>query len=322
MSNISDPFSAILVNSYDTIELSVTKRKFQIYKSSEIQDDIGWIFPNVNVTSFPSSLDYEFSDFTLKEINDPLLHRFLMYFGKNKDVYKRSYTKIQEIFGQIGGFSNFFYLIILYIYDLMRGSFKNKEIIKRIHLDHSHFRNKINSIHENQLQVKSNNIQKSEINSEISFKNIHESSRRLTLHKIFFMETKPDQTITYQTYIRSIFCSKNMNTQEQFVIIDYMENNKYIDNVFDVVTFVKFFTEFQNLKKIILNDHQILALKLLKQIYSNDENDIETIRNNLIPVFAENRNKEKINAIDKKILEIFIIEEEKRNNSIFHENRI
>ena len=245
-----------------------------------------------------------------------------MYFGKNKGVYNRSSSKIQEIFGQIGGFSNFFYLIILYIYDLMRGSYKNKEIIKRIHLDHYHFRNKINSIHENQLQVKSNNIQKSEINSEISFKNIHESSRRLTLHKIFFMETKPDQTITYQTYIRSIFCSKNMNTQEQFVIIDYMENNKYIDNVFDVVTFVKFFTEFQNLKKIILNDHQILALKLLKQIYSNDENDIETIRNNLIPVFAENRNKEKINAIDKKILEIFIIEEEKRNNSIFHENRI
>ena len=33
------------------------------------------------------------------------------------------------------------------------------------------------------------------------------------------------------------------------MIIDFMENKKFIDNVFDVVTFVKFFNEFQNLKK-------------------------------------------------------------------------
>ena len=66
------------------------------------------------------------------------------------------------------------------------------------------------------------------------------------------------------------------------MIYYYLENEKYIDKVIDIVTYIKFFAEFQNLKKILLNDHQISALNLIKPKNSNKEENEEILRNWLV----------------------------------------
>ena len=43
-----------------------------------------------------------------------------------------TYTKIQEMFGQIGGFSNFFYILILFFYDSISGLIKYRKIMKKL----------------------------------------------------------------------------------------------------------------------------------------------------------------------------------------------
>ena len=72
----------------------------------------------------------EISDFVLKdpETNN-LLHRQTFYFGRRTDSYTRSYTKIQEVFAQIGGFSSLMHILLSIIYENMGIVLKNKEIM-------------------------------------------------------------------------------------------------------------------------------------------------------------------------------------------------
>ena len=135
MSNYSNPIETTLVNNYEIIDLRLTKKKIQTYKVIDLINDEGWIF-NYPTESSIYSLDTEVPDFVFKDPKTEfLLYRFNVYFGKNYDSFSRNYPKIQEIFAQIGGFSNFFYLILLTIYDTSRATYKTTLITKRFSID-------------------------------------------------------------------------------------------------------------------------------------------------------------------------------------------
>ena len=137
VSNVSYPIGTTLSNIYDALDVQVTKRKYQTYKKISLESDNGWIFPQKD-TSMIYCLDTEISDFVLKDPqNNNLLHRMTFYFGKNKDSYSRSFTKIQEVFAQIGGFSSVMQILLSIIYKHMGIVLKNKEIMKKIRLTSS-----------------------------------------------------------------------------------------------------------------------------------------------------------------------------------------
>jgi hypothetical protein len=137
VSNLSDPIGTTLSNTYDALDFNVTKRKYQIYKKIKLDSDNGWLFSQI-VTSTIYCLGKEISDFVLKdpETNN-LLHRMTFYFRRSTDSYTRSYTKIQEIFAQIGGLSSMINILLLMIYEKMGLLFKYKKIMKKIRLANS-----------------------------------------------------------------------------------------------------------------------------------------------------------------------------------------
>ena len=313
MSNYSNPIETTLVNNYEIIDLRLTKKKIQTYKVIDLINDEGWIF-NYPTESSIYSLDTEVPDFVFKDPKTEfLLYRFNVYFGKNYDSFSRNYPKIQEIFAQIGGFSNFFYLILLTIYDTSRATYKTTLITKRFSIDKP--KSKIKKDNSDCNLVDNVNNQK----IELSFKdesrscNIPETSccKKIIIPEVLIIEKEPEESFSYLTYVKSVFCPSKMKEFELEKLNDFMEERKYVENVFDVITLTKLYNEFQNLKKLILNDFQITALKLLHPKISNENEDILITKKNLIDYFSKVQMFQDLNEIDRKLLILFGVTKEK-----------
>ena len=96
---------------------------------------------------------------------------------------------------------------------------------------------------------------------------------------------------------------------QKAIIDEYILNKEFIENVFDVVTLVKFYKEFQFMKEIILNEHQIIALDLIKPKFSKEEKNKENLQQKLIDYFTTLEKEKRIEEIDKKLLESILGEE-------------
>ena len=320
MSNYSFPISTDLIYEYETLDIKITKRKYQTYNKINVKTDYGWIFPKI-ISTAVYSLDYQASDFVFKDSeNDNLLSRLVIYFGRNNVEYSRSYTKIQEIFGQIGGFSNFFYILILFFYDSISGLIKYRKIMKKLRFRSNpeitqklslsslkcDVQTKINLTNE-----KSSNIELGEI-IKPSEKNI----QSLEIPKILSIDLEPKKTISFIIYLKSLCLKKKMTVSENEIFDEFHENKRYFEKILEVVSLIKLFIEFEYLKKLILNDHQIIALKLIKPNFSIEEEDEATLNKKMEEYFEEVQKNGKVDEIDKKLLgflENENLEEEKKN---------
>ena len=327
VSNVSYPIATTLSNIYDSLDVRVTKRKYQTYKQIQLDSDNGWIFPQID-KSIVYCIDNEISDFVLKDAeNNNLLHRMTIYFGKNKDSYSRSFMKIQEVIAQIGGFSKFLNILLIMIYEKIGSLIKYKKIMKKIRLSNSQIlpNNPIHiSIKEDLQKDVYNNVNKSNISNEKqkneeNFSSIQKRIELLDLKKLFSFNDELKISISFQLYLKSL-CMK-MNDSQKTIIDDFNKNKEYLENILDVVTIVKFYKEFQFLKEIILNENQILALNLIKPKFSNEENNKKISQKKLISYFTSLQKEENFNEIDRKLLES-ILEEERFNtylNKLFIE---
>ena len=316
VSNVSYPISTSLVNHYDALDVRVSKRKYQIYKRIQLDSDNGWLFPKIDTTMI-YCLGDEFSDFVLKDPQtNNLLQTTIIYFGKNIDSYSRSFTKIQEVFAQIGGFSSMLKILLSVLYEKMGIVLMNKKIMKRISLANSHIIPK-NPTH---IQIKedpqnNNIVNKSRIffennlnkdNDDSSISSLGKKFESLDLKKLISFN-KRKISVSFCLYLKSL-CRK-MTDSQKLIIDDFNKNKEYIENVFDVVTLVKFYKEFQFLKEIILNEHQIIALELIKPKLENKDRNKEISQKKLIEYFTSIQKEKKINEKDRKLIESIIEEE-------------
>ena len=107
-----------------------------------------------------------------------------------------------------------------------------------------------------------------------------------------------------------------MTVSENEIFDEFHENKRYFEKIFEVVSLIKLFIEFEYLKKLILNDHQIIALKLIKPNFSIEEEDEATLNKKMEEYFEEVQKNGKVDEIDKKLLgflENENLEEEKKN---------
>ena len=161
-----------------------------------------------------------------------------------------------------------------------------------------------------------NNVNKSNISNEKqkneeNFSSIEKKIQSLDLQKLLSINDEPKISISSFLYLKSL-CRKVTDSQKA-IIDDFIKNREYIRNVFDVVTLVKFFKEFQFLKEIILNEEQIIALNLIKPKFNTKVKDKKISQKKLITYFTSLQKEEKIHDIDRKLLES-IIEEERFNS--------
>jgi hypothetical protein len=102
------------------------------FKTTSIVNDIGWFFNDIIEDSI-YTVDTILPDFSLKlPWEQDILFTQFLYFGKNFEVYNRSYTKIQEVFATIGGFRKSFYFAIFLIYNLSYSCYKNLLLISHV----------------------------------------------------------------------------------------------------------------------------------------------------------------------------------------------
>ena len=159
------------------------------------------------------------------------------------------------------------------------------------------------------VKWKTQNCYQRQLNDE-NISSIEKKIESLDYKKLFTFNDEPKIHVSYLLYLKSL-CRK-INDSQKAIIDDYILNKEFIENVFDVVTLVKFYKEFQFMKEIILNEEQIIALDLIKPKFSKEVKKKEILQKKLILYFTKLQKEQKIDKIDRKLLES-ILEEERFN---------
>ena len=132
LTNYYTPLSTNLANFYQMLNLDFVKRKVQTYKNTAIDNDLGWFFEDFLQESYLNT-DNILTDFTFKDRwNESVLYNTFHYMGKKVETYRRSYTKIQEVFAAIGGFSKLFYTALVFVFARIRKIYNNLILINSI----------------------------------------------------------------------------------------------------------------------------------------------------------------------------------------------
>jgi len=187
MDNFKIPLKLHLINKYELLTLKTLKRSLQTYKKVQINNDKGWFLDDREEKIFYSS-ESVLSDFSLKEeFEEDVIYSHFIYFGNKIDIYNRSYSKIQEVIANIGGFSKILYVFMNYLFVFFGDYLKNIFLLKRINFD----------LKENNKNI-SNNIKPINISNWKTFK---KPTSRINFHK------NNDHSINY----KKIFYRKNSN---------------------------------------------------------------------------------------------------------------
>jgi hypothetical protein len=179
MDDFQNPLKTNLLNRYELLNLGLTKRKVQTFKYTKMINDVGWFFSEVNEFLMASS-DTLSTDFTFKDIwsQDIVFSQFL-YFGKKMETFNRSYTKIQEIFAAIGGFSKFFYYIITLFYYATKKVYSNLFLMNNIFFENYEeeiFLQQQNNIRSNSHSELNLGMSANKTHGNIKDKNFHQNN--------------------------------------------------------------------------------------------------------------------------------------------------
>lgn len=132
LDDFSSPINQTLTNSFEMLNLQTTKRSVQYLKTVGVNTDNGWLFSD-NSLKYIYSSDYISTDFSMKsEWDQNVVYNHFIYLGTKKEIYSRSYTKVQEIFAQIGGFLKFFDMLLGYFYSYFSLLIGSNEILQTI----------------------------------------------------------------------------------------------------------------------------------------------------------------------------------------------
>ena len=241
-----------------------------------------------------------------------------MFFGKNYDQFNRNYMKIQEVFAQIGGFCNFFYLLLFYIFHYLSSTNKILQINEKIIFSNGTEKDKKMSIITKRKPSKSSIVN----NNICCISEIVRESNNIVLEtdKKFFRETEVKKKLesfkdknNIQTklnlsfYFKYVLCPSRMVSQDFNIMKLYSERKQYVDDVFNIYTFINFYTEFQFIKKLLLNENQIHALKILSPKYVKEEEDVTRFIQ-VEEYFAEIKRSKSMNDIDHKLFDLLNVD--------------
>jgi len=131
MDNFENPIQSHLINKYEMLDLNVLKRSVQIFKRISIDSDVGWLFSEREEFTYFSN-DYIMQDFSLKkEIEEDILYSHLIYLGRKEDIFSRSYTKLQEVLANVGGFAKILLVILIIFYFYIENISKNLLLLEK-----------------------------------------------------------------------------------------------------------------------------------------------------------------------------------------------
>jgi hypothetical protein len=251
MNNFSAPLSSTLVNNYEMLNLQFTRRKVQTFKTTKIDNDVGWFFSDFKQETIITT-DTIRPDFTLKDKwNQNVLYNTFLYLGNTHDTYSRSYTKVQEVIASIGGFAKFFHTMLFFLHFSIGKVYKNLILIQAIPFNEDSFN----------LQPKNSSPRKNPAKlGPLVFKRF-EMKKTLERSKNF---NDIREKVNYWAYFKRFVCKCGKNPHSNDVLNKYKYYDKYFTKAMDVVSYINLYNQFKLLKKVLLDENQLLLFELLK----------------------------------------------------------
>jgi len=189
MDNFEYPIQSYLIDKYEMLDLNILKRSVQIFKRITNDSDVGWVFSHRKESTYYSN-DIIKQDFSLKdEIKEDLLYTHFIYLGRKEDIFSRSYSKLQEVLANVGGFAKILLIILNFFYYYIENVSKNLLLLEKFEFC------KENEVNEEKFQhkniIKTDNLFENKFNQM----NISNQDKKLNKYRMNnFFETKKQNT--------------------------------------------------------------------------------------------------------------------------------
>jgi hypothetical protein len=251
MNNFTSPLSSTLVNNYEMLNLQFTRRKVQTFKTTKIDNDVGWFFSDFKQESLVTMESIR-PDFTLKDKwNQNVLYNTFIYLGNTYDTYNRSYTKVQEVIASIGGFAKFFHTVLFILHFSIGKVYKNLILIQAIPFNEDSFnlQPRETSPRKNNAKVGSLVFKKFEIRKTI------ERTKN-------FVDIR--EKVNYLAYFKRFVCKCGKNPHSNDTLNKYKYYDKYFTKALDVISYINLYNQFKLLKQVLMDENQLMLFQLLK----------------------------------------------------------
>jgi hypothetical protein len=277
MNNYDTPLSSLLINRYEMLHLEYTKRKVMTYKTTSIDNDKGWFFPDVENESIITT-DTVVPDFTFKDKwTQNVLYTSFIYLGNKQDNYIRSYSKIQEVLAAIGGFAKFFHTVIFFVYLYIGNIYKIFTLSEQIQFNEDKFDLKKGEIRDNKNSIY---INSPSIMFKSNFNIKRESSKNVKASTSF-----RNTGVSAFDYFWFKLCGRKGANRRDNLMIEKMQcYERYFNNKMDVVKYIKIHNNLKIMKKLLLNEENRKMLKFVKPLLKseNEKKNVEASSYNIV----------------------------------------
>jgi hypothetical protein len=254
LNDYEKPIATTLVNSYQMLNLDITKRKIQTYKITAIDNDVGWFFEDFKYEYVINTNDI-LTDFSFKDRwTQPVLYNSFQYMRKKVETYRRSYIKIQEVFAAIGGFSKFFYTVLLLIFNKVRRAYNNLILMDYIPFNED-------SLKDRKAQFSLDQVDKRIFTNNFISQNV--TTKPIVANK---PETVPLKSkFTYCDYLCHSVCKKKGKAALAYKKLDNFNKYKaYFLKKLDITSYFDIHHKLSLLKKILLSKDNRFMIKFIK----------------------------------------------------------
>ncbi len=253
--NYNYPIAEFVKNELYVVAKGNTKRYYHYFSLAEYISDNGFFFKKHKTYSFFET-DYTRLDFVQEEdqeyYSSSALLEVALTCTDKKNVYTRTYVKIQDVMRNIGGFIDLIYIIFQFICTFLSKKIMLLDIINHIILEDK-FEKTINGNYKKQSNIKYNNI-------VLNGKNTSFEILNCTINQNDSVKKSKSHHFFYNNYINSnqnkIKKGRNIRNKEYFKMsfIDYFLPTKILGKCkkYNWLFFYKrLFSQYMSLEVII-----------------------------------------------------------------------
>ena len=320
-----EPFHTYFTVDSIEIDLNTKKTGNLFYNLGSYNFDNGWILDSMNNIE---KVGVKYVTFETGSRSGKVINEINLFFPKEVDNYEVFYKKIFEILALVGGFTSISTLATRWVISIYNQYFIPVDFVHEV-FDFSE-PVKLNNAERRSMEVsEKNDLEKEKTERYLknfaiksdedvlhelqNIKHKKEDGKNYSVHKVK-MYTKPLQADGFDILCKAICCRKYTGARQEDTELLKL-GQSIIANQFDVSTVLKNAFEQQQLKYILLNRKQYLALEFLKKPNLRKETDLFTTKflsmrdcekeNKALvkTYFADRFESEELTEIDKRIFE-------------------
>lgn len=330
--NYENPGSNTGVDYFTPLSVGIKRYTNRFISTTNVQTDDGVLFSNSQITHSYPNYENDKESLLIDSSDEGMLMDFIFRKYHSEMLYDRSYKKLQDVFAEIGGFTQILYLIFfVFSYPFIAKKYYEK-IINLIY----NFENNTNEQHKN-IQVFEKSL-RSSLSKHITSINpttvkIAKSNSILNANKKSTEKAK-EHFMKYMSKIRNKLPLKT--SYWEFIVNTFMPlkqptqgtkikrlktGEKIISEKIDISYILKKFYEIDKLKMILFNSNQYHLFEYLPKpiILRNSKIDLGNAKNSKFITYESNAygqakklygayqniiNQDQLSPLDQKLIDL------------------